>query len=83
MLDSEKTVETHPFKVKLSPKLGNRTRKFPKTEELAYGWKIGLAGELTIYKVEYHPDFSAIIRDGRHRCYAPGTWEWVLVEDED
>lgn len=44
-----------------------------------YGWLVGHAGELTVFLVEKHETFGATLRDERHFCYAPGTWEYVAV----
>ena len=56
--------------------------EYPKTDEVAYGWHVGVAGELTIFKLVFHKTFSAVIKDERYRCFAPGAWLRVVVWDE-
>ena len=56
--------------------------EYPKTDEVAYGWHVGVAGELTIFKLVFHKTFSAVIKDERYVCYAPGAWQKVIVWEE-
>ena len=55
---------------------------FQKTSAKEYGWMVGGAGELTIFLVEKHATFGAVLRDERFRAYAPGTWLTVQVNPE-
>ena len=50
-------VELRPFEVFTKKAIFD----YPKTEEIAYGWKIDMSGALIIYKVTFNLTFSAVV----------------------
>lgn len=54
------------------------------TDTEKFTWGCGPAGDLMIFRSEYHAAFSArLSEDERWYCYAPGTWESVeVIKDE-
>lgn len=54
------------------------------SEESAYTWGVGQAGDLMIFKTTYHAAFSAeLSKDKRVFCYAPGSWLNIAVYPQE
>lgn len=81
------TEKPKTFKVILHTKAGiagSTVNEWASSDTESYTWGVGPAGDLMIFRTEYHAAFTAVLnKDVRWYCYAPGTWARVKVLDEE